>query len=197
MQDYKPNSHRFKEEVKSNEERKKVEKVVKGTVKTRKKSKLADAFVSEDASNVKSYVVMDVVVPALKKLIADVVVNGIDMILYGGNGRVSGRSTAERYSYNSIYSNRNERRPDRNSINRYSVDDITLESRAEAEEVLRRMDEIMETYQMVRVADLYDLVGVSCHYTDNDYGWTNIRNAEVIRVRDGYKIKMPRALPIK
>lgn len=196
MQDYKPNSHRFKEEVKSNEERKKVEKVVTGAVKTRKKSKIADAFVSEDASNVKSYVVMDVVVPALKKLIADVVVNGIDMILYGGTGRGSGRSTADRFAYNSIYSNRNERRP--NSVDRYSVDDVTIETRREAEEVLRCMDEIMETYKMVRVADFYDLVGVTCHYTDNDYGWTNIRNAEIVRAMGGgYKIKMPRALPIK
>ena len=41
-----------------------------------------------------------------------------------------------------------------------------------------------------------DLVGVTGNYTDNKYGWTNIRNAEVVRVRDGYRIKLPRALPI-
>ena len=54
----------------------------------------------------------------------------------------------------------------------------------------------MEEYGTVRVADLYDLVGVTGQYTDNNYGWTNIRNAEIVRVRDGYKIKMPRALPL-
>ena len=58
------------------------------------------------------------------------------------------------------------------------------------------MDEIMEEYEIVRVADLYDLVGVTGEHTDNKYGWTNIRNAEIERVRDGYRIKMPRALPI-
>ena len=58
------------------------------------------------------------------------------------------------------------------------------------------MDEIMEEYHIVRVADLYDLVGVTGDYTDNNYGWTNIRNAKIVRVRDGYKIDMPRALPL-
>ena len=59
------------------------------------------------------------------------------------------------------------------------------------------MDELLETYKMVTVADFYDLVGVTCDYTDNNYGWTSLRSAEVVRVRDGYIIKLPRALPIK
>ena len=78
----------------------------------------------------------------------------------------------------------------------YSYDDIIVETRGEAEAVLSRMDEMMEEYEVVRVADLYDLVGITGDYTDNRYGWTNIRNAEIVRVRDGYTIKMPRALPI-
>ena len=58
------------------------------------------------------------------------------------------------------------------------------------------LDELIETYGLVRVADLYDLVGITGNYTDNKYGWMNIRNAEIMRVRDGYMIKMPRAVPI-
>lgn len=59
------------------------------------------------------------------------------------------------------------------------------------------MDELIDTYGNVSVADLYDLVGKSCEYTDQKYGWTNIRNAEPIRVRDGYMLKLPKATPIK
>ena len=73
---------------------------------------------------------------------------------------------------------------------------IILESRGEAEDVLERMDELIATYQVVSVADFYDLVGVSGNYTDNKYGWTDIRNASVIHVRDGYMIKLPKALPL-
>ena len=71
-----------------------------------------------------------------------------------------------------------------------------LETRGEAEDVLSRMDELIDTYGVVSVADLYDLVGISCNYTDNKYGWTNLRNAEPVRVRDGYMLKLPKALPI-
>ena len=52
----------------------------------------------------------------------------------------------------------------------YDYDDIILESRGEAEDVLERMDELIATYQVVSVADFYDLVGVSGNYTDNKYG---------------------------
>ena len=80
----------------------------------------------------------------------------------------------------------------------YSFDDIVLESRGEAEEVLSRMDELLEMYEIVSVADLYDLVGITHDYTDNNYGWTNIRTAEVVRVRNGgYMLKLPKVLPIK
>ena len=76
----------------------------------------------------------------------------------------------------------------------YSGND--LYSEGEAEDVLSRMDELIDTYGVVSVADLYDLVGISCNYTDNKYGWTNLRNAEPVRVRDGYMLKLPKALPI-
>lgn len=200
MQDYKPNSHRFKEEQKSTSttERRKVDKVVSGTAKVRKKSeirKLADNFISEDIQNIKSYVVTEVLIPTIKNTIWDTFTNSLDMVLFGGTGRNRRNTTAGRVSYRNYYDQGSERSSDRARVG-YSVDDIVLDSRGEAEEVLARMDELIDTYKMVRVADLYDLVGVTGNYTDNKYGWTNIRTAEVVRVRDGYKIKLPRALPI-
>ena len=199
MAEYKSNSHRSKE-LQAKEREKKVEKVVTGKVITRKKSglrKFADEFISDDAKNVKSYVFGEVLIPAIKKAISDIVTDGIDMILYGEARRGGKRSTADRVSYRNYYDgNRSSSRDDRSYSSRRSYDDIILDSRGEAEEVLARMDELMDTYGLVRVADLYDLVGITGDYTDNKYGWTNIRNAEVVRVREGYAIKMPRAIPI-
>lgn len=201
--DYKSNSNKSKTEAVKQAEEKRVEKVVTGKVVTKKKSgfsKFAGEFISEDAKNIKSYVIGDVLIPAFKKAISDIITDGIDIILYGGNGRSrSGRSNADRVSYRSYY---DDRRPSdrlttsRYSSNSYSYDDIILDSRGEAEEVLARMDELMNTYGLVRVADLKDLVGITGSYTDNKYGWTNIRNAEIVHVRDGWMIKMPRAVAI-
>lgn len=201
MNDYKPNSHRYKEEQKNKEKEteRKIEKVVTGKVITKKKSsisKFADEFISEDAKNIKSYVIGEVLIPSAKKVISEIVTNVVDILLYGGSRGGTRRSTADRVSYRNYYDR--DARPvrDTTSYNSYSYDDIILSTRGEAEDVLSRMDELMDTYGLVRVADLYDLVGITGSYTDNKYGWTNIRSAEVVRVRDGYMIKMPRAIAI-
>jgi hypothetical protein len=203
MNDYKPNSNRFKEEQKNEEREKKVEKVVTGPVTTRKKSglqKFASEFISEDAKNIKSYVFGEVLIPAIKKAISDIVRDGIDMILYGGSNPGSKRGPASTVSYRNYYDKDGRSSRDYRSATvgvRYSYDDIELSSRGEAQEVLDRMDELIDNYGVASVADLYDLVGVTGNYTDNKYGWTSIRSAEVLRTRDGkYVIKMPRATNI-
>ena len=201
MENYKPNSHKSKEKQSEAVPEKKLEKVVQGKVKTKKKSearKFADVFISEDVANVKSYVLMDVLVPAIKKAISDIVTNGIDMVLYGESGRTRKSSPASRVSYSRYYdrpSDRRDREPAR-TRGGYDYNDIILETRGEAEQVLRTMDEIVGTYGIVRVADLNELVGITGQYTDNNYGWMDIRNAYVQRVRDGYLLKLPRAVPI-
>ena len=195
MAEYKGNSHRSKEQNEVVE--KKVEQIAKG--KTKKKSevkKFADTFIAEDITSVKDYILMEVLLPAAKKAISDIVTNGIDMILYGET-RSKSKSRESRVSYTKYYDrDRDYDRPTRiRGRYGYDYDDIILDTRKEAEEVLDRMDDLIDNYGMVSVADLYDLVGVSGNYTDNKYGWTNLRNADVQRVRDGYLLKLPKALP--
>lgn len=199
------NSHKSRNEKKaetSNLPEKRAEKIVRGKVKTKTNNarKLTDIFISEDAANVKNYIIMDVIVPSIKKAVYDLIVGTLDMSLYGGRGNGGKRPTADKISYrdyNSV-SRRDERSyGSTRTATGYTYDDIVVETRGEAESVLARMDEIMEEYEQVRVADLYDLVGISGDYTDNKYGWTNIRNARVVRTRDGYKIEMPRAIALK
>lgn len=195
--DYKSNSHRSKEDQ-PEETRPKVEKVVTSEVRTKKKTgfnKFADEFISEDAKNVKSYIVTDVLIPAVKKTISDIITNGIDMLLYGGKGSGSRSGSASKVSYRSYYdSGRRDSLPSVRSS--YSYDDVVIANRGEAEDVLTRMDELLSRYGVVSVADFYDLVGVQCSYTDNRYGWSDLRMASVVRVRDGYQIKLPRAMPL-
>lgn len=202
MAEYAPNSHKSKETSTAvSTDDKKVKKVVTGKVRTKKKSEMSkfkDVFIAEDAQNVKSYIFMDVLVPAVKKAISDIVRDGIDMILYGDTKRSSRSSNSSYVSYRD-YSNRDrDRRDDRRTVRSgFDFEDIIFETRGDAEEVRSLMDELLDQYQVVSVADLYDLAGMSSPYTANKYGWTNLRNAEVVRVRDGYILKLPKALPIK
>lgn len=197
-EDYKPNSHRSKEqELHEPMPEKRTEKVVTGNVKQRKKSGLAKAgsiFVPGDVESVKSYILMDVLVPSIKRAISDIVCNGVNMLL-GEPSRGKSGSPGAKVAYRQYYQDRD----DRPSYNRprakaqYSYDDIVFETRGDAEEVLYRMEELLERFDVVSVADLFDMAGISCQYTDNKYGWTDLRNAHVERVRDGYIISLPRA----
>jgi len=84
MEEYKPNSHKSKETQEAIAE-KKVEKVVTGVVKVKKTNgfeKLAGTFVPDDVDSVKSYIMQDIIVPAIKDVILDAV-----RAFLGVNGR--------------------------------------------------------------------------------------------------------------
>lgn len=202
MADYPDNSHSARERQDSGQSTdRKLEKVVSGETKTRKKSevkKFANIFVPEDTENVKSYILMDVIVPGIKNAIADVV----SIMLFGEVGRLGrgGRDRGSKISYQKYY---RDDRDDRRDYGRprgtagFEYDDILFESRGDADLVLDQLESAINIYGMASVADLYDLAGVTCRsYTANKYGWTDIRTAKVVRVRDGYILQLPRAVQI-
>lgn len=199
---YPANSNVSKQEVKPAAEEKRATKVVKGNVRTKPNEarKFADVFISEDINNVKNYILMDVLVPAIKKAVADIVTNGVEMILYGSTSNRRNSSSGSKVSYRNYYDSRDDRRDhDRGGSRTRSgldYDDFVFESRGEAEAVLSQMGDIIERFKYVTVADLYDMVDKVPPFTANKYGWTSIRNADVVRDRDGYRLKLPRAMQI-
>ena len=202
MSELQPNSHKYRAEQKEKAatEAPRVERVVKGSAKTKKKSeisKLGGMFISEDAGHIKEYLLMDWLLPNVKKAI----VTTVDMLLNGGHTTYDTRSRGgARVSYSSYYDR--DRRDDRGSgvsyaRTRLDFDDIVFESRGDAEAVLDELFHCLNRYGVVRVADLYDAAGKSQPYTANRYGWMNLRNAEVVRVSGGdYIIKLPKAAPL-
>lgn len=198
-EEYKPNSHRSKEkrENPSPAAEKRTEKVVAGNVKQRKKSGLSKAgsmLAPGDVESVKDYILMDVLVPSIKRAISDIVCNGIKILL--GEPVQSNKSSAPgaRVNYRQYYpveERRDYARPRAQA--QYSYDDVIFDNRGDAEEVLYRMEELLERFDVVSVADLFDMAGISSNYTDNKYGWTDLRSARVERVHDGYRINLPRA----
>lgn len=74
--------------------------------------------------------------------------------------------------------------------------DIIFASRHDAEEALGHLIEIANEYRMALMADLYDLAGLKCSYSDTNYGWdaSSVQKAQILRVRDGYIIDLPDAV---
>ena len=201
MMEYEPNSNKYKEAQKNAPiEKKEIKKVVSGPVKAKKKSgvaKLAEVFVAEDAQNIKSYIVDDVLIPAARKGIWDLITGTLDMLLNGKRTTRSGRTYADRVSYENYSKSDRDRDRDPRPRSAYSYEEQIIDSRAEAEEVLEQMKGLLELYGQVSVADYYELCGKVCEYTDNNYGWTDLRRAEVLRYRDGYIVELPRPYPLR
>lgn len=202
MEKYGTETNKLRNEQKTTETTKNVTKVVNGTVKTKKKSgikKLADIFIAEDITTVVSYLLNDVLIPSAKKTLTEMIKNGSDMLINGETRSERNRSNGSRESYRSYYERNNEPRKTDNSHRRSALDydDIVLETKVDAEDVLSQLDDLIANYNVVSVADLYQSVGIRNYpYTANDYGWTDLRNAYSMRVRDGYLLKLPKALPL-
>lgn len=198
MSEYTPNSHKYREEQKQAAKEKKIEKVVSNPVTIKKKSeirKFADVFISEDMDAVKSHAVNEVLVPTIKKAIVDIVTDGINMIFFGSTGRDKKRGSSGYVSYNSYSSGTKADRfaSESNTSTGIDLDSIVFKYRGEAEAALSQLRDVIEEFGFTTIADLYDMVDRTAPHTANRYGWTNLNNADVVRVRDGYVIKLPKA----
>ena len=192
MEGYKPNSN------KSKEEKAKIEKVTSGNVKKKEKSdvrKFVDSFIQGDVKEIKAYLIFDVIIPWLKKGFLDTLNKGASMLLNGkAESKSSGDVKAARVSYSKMYDG--EPRPWSSRTRRYDYDDIVYSSHEDAESVLNAMSDILDRYRIVKVADLFDLSGITPNPTDYNYGWTDIRSASISQVSEGFIVNLPRPMPI-
>ena len=210
-EDFKSNSYKSQAaEVKQAEEQKPEEKHVDGPIvqaRARKRNGIArfvrSLFV-EDLPNIGNYILEDVLRPSIQNFFIDSVTDSISM-LFGGDGSVSRRSRSrggygERVSYRDYYDDdKRRRRRDRDrdeDFRGYDLDDAVVDTRGEAERVIDKMEDMIDRYKAVSVADLYELVGLPSRYTDNKYGWTSIKSAKAQKVRGGYLIQLPDPKPL-
>ena len=199
---YPSNSHISRN--KPPEEPKKVEKVIKGSVVTRKKTlsrRFVDIFFGDDVDSVSSYIMYEVLVPAVKDTLFDMIRGGTEMILFGeskgaARPRRSGGGGNRSYVHYDRVSYRDEWRREASPRNRsrHNFDEIVLESRTEAEDVRNNLVDLIEEYSIATVADLYDMVGIDRNYTDEKWGWDNLASSRVERVKGGWLVNLPRPI---
>ena len=177
--------------------------------------KVKKAFISDDAKDVTSYIIFDVLVPGIK----DGIFATLERMFYGGGSYYSSRRDdrdsyygRERTSYSSYY----KRGRDRDRRDRDYYDDrdrrtekvdyrnIVIriqgprqkdveEAKEKAEDIVKTLRNYIHDYDSVPVARLLDLIGVAGEYTDNNIGWTRESDIGMKRVRDGYLIDVPEA----
>ncbi len=170
------------------------------------KKKTFGKFFAADAKTVGAHVVESILIPSLQKLLSDSVKGAVDWFIYGAKGKSSPNSGPGTVSYSRYYQSNSPMyygnyaphaptpatRP-----GLYSVNEFKFEERGDAEAVLMRMNESLSRYGMVSVADFYDMINQRCSFTDQKYGWYDLRAASVIRLDDGFSIQFPKAQPIE
>lgn len=186
-------------------ERPKQTQIIKTKATIRKKSPLIrfrEVFFGDDARSVAAYVAQDVLLPAAKDMISDAVTQTVERILFGdsspsrrGNSRSSNASYTPYHKAGGSYkksSNTSDRRGDRRKRAALNFDDIEFDTRAEAEVVLDRLYDLVNDYDYATVSDLYDLVGIDAKFTDENYGWYDLRGSTIRRIRSGYILDLPK-----
>lgn len=183
-----------------------VHSVVQGNVALKKKpaaKRLRESLGLEETRTVGDYLVWDVLLPAAKETIADVVKKGIDVFLYGGTDntprRKSGPGGKSHVSYEGYYSGRTRGDYKSSRANRYAVDfrEFVFDDRRDADMVLNELCEIIDTYGFAKVSDFYGLVGeTERNFTDHGFGWDALGTAGVERTRDGWVINLPRPISL-
>lgn len=201
------NKYSSKSLEKRSETRKpKFESVLKTPAKKVEKSvlsRVADSIIVEGIKSVGTYLFFDVFVPKTKELLVDMVGEGLTRTFFGeaSSPRRSYRHSGDRRRYTDYSSLTRSRSYDyggpgntraiSNRIRKnYSFEEILINTRVEAEEVLDRMQDSIDHYGECTVGDLFDLTGITQEYTDDKYGWTHLGDSKIIRVRDGYALDL-------
>lgn len=158
---------------------------------------------SEDVRTVGSDVVSDVILPAIKDLVFDIVSESFSRVLFG-RSRTPSRSRSTGYtSYQQSYPGStpysSARQPATVRAYRPAWEPVVVATRQEASLVLQSMAEIRDEYGSVSVADLYGLIGITPEYTDENRGWTNpgvFEGVHIRRTSGGYLLNLPEPVSI-
>ena len=197
--EFPPNSEASK---KVRTEQKDITPVVSSGAVRRKKSlrkQFTETFVVGDAKTAVRNSLFDIMLPAARDMIVETLQQGIEK-LFNGDSRKRGSTSPQAgptgyVSYNRYAmggrSSGPSRAISRQARARHNFDEIVMDDRVEAEEVIDRLFDLVSRYESATVADLYELVGLASTHTDHKWGWTDLHGSGVTRIRGGYLLDLP------
>ena len=173
------------------------------------KQKLRGAFISEEAGSIKDYLIFDVVIPAIKTTFRNLIVNTVDISLFGKvtNNKQSGNGTYISYDRaykgggnndNKMYTPRPNTR-ENGSIDVRETDRVWFETEAEAMDVIHICREIYDANAgVLSVAEFLDAAQVKTTPIHHKWGWIDISNisAEPYPDGSGWYINLPKPRPL-
>lgn len=199
--DYPNNSDKAKEQS----TRPNVQAVTQGELKRTTKELVRSQFYTDDAGKIGQHLLLNVVIPMMKKLVVDVVNGTLNMIFYKSEATsatssvpasrisIGGRSTNEYHAASGRGTTVKEA-----AERSYDLDYVVVKDMQAANDVINGMQLIIDQYDTVRASEFCALAGITAPYTYTDYGWDSAAVAQKIPLLDGrVKIQMPKAKYMK
>jgi len=203
-------------------EERKIQKIEGVKVVKTKKSigkRIKEGFGGNDMQSVGTYLMWDVLVPAARDLVFDIIIEGARGSLYGDASRrptssigsnrsgIVGSNNTSRVrttNYNGISRAQSAPVQSNNMTSRdksqFDFSDLVLDSRIKAEEIILKMNDALEEFGLVSVAEFYDALEISGNgFTDQKYGWNaeTFQGARVRPARGGFLLDIPQPRPFE
>lgn len=215
MAEFEGNSHSDRQPQRHRKPREKppakeVKRVVTGEVIQRKPSlgkRLKQHFFPAQEQSVGDYVIFSVLLPAAQNAISEAVSQGVDLVLFGESrgrrSRVAGRGRTTYHAPGGTAPWNRDREDPREGISRrgratHNFMEVVIPDRVEAQLALEELEDLLEDFDQVTVGDFYDAVGLSKDFTDENWGWTDLRGTRILRAgSDGFIIDLPPVKPLR
>lgn len=192
MQDFPANSQKAKA---SAEPRAKIQPVTSAETVRRKRGlgqKFKGAFVGGDPRSAAEHVIFEVLIPSTRDMLYDAFEDWMRNLIFGAEHKPRRGGGAPSNNLGHVAYNRQfpskpppQRMLSRKSRARHDFDELIIPSRQEAEEVIDQLFDLLSRYGSASVADLYELTGLQSSHTDMKWGWTELRGAKAVRLRQG------------
>lgn len=147
----------------------------------------------KDISNSVESSIDQVLVPKFMDLISDFLVDIVQRFF--GKGSATRSSDRRRSGYGDYYDRGRDRSvSDRKVDGPFNYEEVICDTKQEVEEVLDRLQETIDRYDVASINDLYKAAKLPLGpYTYGDYGWESLRDVKRRPTSDGrYIIRMPR-----
>ena len=186
------------------EPKKKFDKVVRGKVTLKEQNdiqKIANDFLAEDLKTVKDRIIAEYLIPMLKNGLCSIFNSAISIALWGDDRSRSSSTnynsaSRQRNSYDRYYQDGQSSRQGPSGRPARTLQNLDFEVRYDADGTLNEMYDALRKYKQVSVGDLWDMMGVSNESTDYNYGWYNLDGAYIKGIPGGYRLVLPRPIPL-
>ena len=169
--------------------------------------KIRQLLFTDDIKDAEKHFIEDHLGPMIQDFIYKAAVNALEMLFYGNVKNTRSSSSGNNFvSYTTYYKNDNSKTRAATSTNGTFItnyNDFCFASKAEAEDKISQLGDIIDSYGYARIADYFEICGepINGNHTLNNYGWYNLQGTTFDRVYDEngelrWNAILPKARPL-